>query len=132
MIGVLRQGGGRRRAVGFESVCGLVRRRQSQKLPGRRVPKFQDEPDLRSLPNPQVVAGAVADNTRLEPDLEDLFWSTGYVEPIFKGLNFRGGESDALAYVLNRNLAYIVQFHPVGGEHGSNEFQIAHLLIDSK
>jgi len=29
-------------------------------------------------------------------------------------------------------LAYIVQFHPLGGEHGSNEFQIAHLLIDSK
>jgi hypothetical protein len=28
--------------------------------------------------------------------------------------------------------AYIVQFHPVEGEHGSNEFQIAHLLIDSK
>jgi len=54
------------------------------------------------------------------------------VEPIFKGLNFRGGESDALAYVLNRNLAYIVQFPPVGGEHGSNEFKIAHLLIDSK
>jgi hypothetical protein len=47
-------------------------------------------------------------------------------------LNFRGGESDVLAYVLSRNLAYIVQFHPVEGEHGSNEFQIAHLLIDSK
>ena len=25
-----------------------------------------------------------------------------------------------------------MQFHPVGGEHGSNEFQIAHLLINSK
>ena len=32
--------------------------------------------------------------------------------------------------MLSRNLAYIVQFHPVGGEHGSNEFQIAHLLVD--
>src|SRR5271166_2072683 len=31
-----------------------------------------------------------------------------------------------------RNLDYIVQFHPIGGEHGANEFQIAHLLIDSK
>ena len=29
-------------------------------------------------------------------------------------------------------LTYIVQYHPVEGEHGSNEFQIAHLLIDSK
>ena len=26
----------------------------------------------------------------------------------------------------------IVQFHLLGGEHGSNEFQIARLLIDSK
>ena len=37
-----------------------------------------------------------------------------------------------LAYVVSRNLAYIVQYHPVEGEHGSNEFQIAHLLIDFK
>ena len=44
----------------------------------------------------------------------------------------RGGESDVLADVLIRDLAYIVQFHPVGGEHGFKEFQIAHLLIDSK
>jgi hypothetical protein len=29
-------------------------------------------------------------------------------------------------------LTYIVQYHSVEGEHGSNEFQIAHLLIDSK
>ncbi len=47
---------------------------------------FQDEPDLRPLPEAQAVAGAVADifdalvvtlgDTRLEPDLEDLLWST--------------------------------------------------------
>jgi hypothetical protein len=54
------------------------------------------------------------------------------VEPVFKGLDFPGGEAGALAYVVSRNLAYIVQYHPVEGEHGCNEFQIAHLLIDSK
>ena len=47
---------------------------------------FQDEPDPRPLPEAQSVAGAVADifdalvvtlaDTRLEPDLEDLLWST--------------------------------------------------------
>jgi len=53
-------------------------------LYGRRP--FQDEPDLRPLPEPNAVGGAVADifdalvatlrDTRLEPDLEDLLWST--------------------------------------------------------
>src|SRR3984893_14201299 len=47
---------------------------------------FQDEPDPRPLPDPRIVAGAVADifdalivsldDTRLEPDLNDLLWST--------------------------------------------------------
>jgi len=47
---------------------------------------FQDEPDPRPLPEGNVVAGAIADifdalvatlnDTRLEPDLEDLLWST--------------------------------------------------------
>jgi hypothetical protein len=47
---------------------------------------FQDEPDPRPLPDARIVAGAVADifdalvatlsDTRLEPDLEDLLWST--------------------------------------------------------
>jgi hypothetical protein len=47
---------------------------------------FHDEPDSRPLPEGNVVAGAVADifdalvstlsDTRLEPDLEDLLWST--------------------------------------------------------
>src|SRR5208283_3974209 len=47
---------------------------------------FQDEPDRRPLPEAQAVAGAVADifdalvaslgDTRLEPDLENLLWST--------------------------------------------------------
>jgi hypothetical protein len=47
---------------------------------------FQDEPDPRPLPEGHAVAGAVADifdallvtlaDTRLEPDLEDLLWST--------------------------------------------------------
>jgi SLOG family YspA-like protein len=47
---------------------------------------FQDEPDPRPLPEGHVVAGAVADifgalvvtlaDTRLEPDLADLLWST--------------------------------------------------------
>ena len=47
---------------------------------------FQDEPDPRPLPEANVIAGAVADifdaliatlsETRLEPDLDDLFWST--------------------------------------------------------
>jgi hypothetical protein len=46
----------------------------------------QDEPDPRPLPEADAVAGAVADifdaivctltDTRLEPDLEDLLWST--------------------------------------------------------
>jgi len=29
-------------------------------------------------------------------------------------------------------LGYLTQFHPAGGEHGSKELHIAHLLIDSK
>ncbi len=47
---------------------------------------FQDEPDPRPLPDPRTAAGAVADifdalmvsldDTRLEPDLDDLLWST--------------------------------------------------------
>ena len=47
---------------------------------------FQDEPDPRPLPQAQTIAGAVADifdalvatlsETRLEPDLEELLWST--------------------------------------------------------
>jgi hypothetical protein len=47
---------------------------------------FQDEPDPRPLPEGRLIAGAVADifdalvvslqDTRLEPDLEDLLWST--------------------------------------------------------
>ncbi|RAI36657.1 DUF2493 domain-containing protein [Rhodoplanes serenus] len=46
---------------------------------------FQDEPDPRPLPEGRMVAGAVADifdalittleDTRLEPDLDDLLWS---------------------------------------------------------
>jgi hypothetical protein len=47
---------------------------------------FQDEPDPRPLPQANAISGAVADifdaliatlhDTRLEPDLEDLLWST--------------------------------------------------------
>src|ERR1700756_1901379 len=47
---------------------------------------FDDQPDPRPLPEGKVIAGAVADifdalvatlnDTRLEPDLEDLLWST--------------------------------------------------------
>jgi hypothetical protein len=47
---------------------------------------FQDEPDPRPLPEARAIAGAVADifdalvstlaDTRLEPDLENLLWST--------------------------------------------------------
>src|SRR5262245_18291937 len=47
---------------------------------------FQDEPDPRPLPEAGVIAGAIADvfdaliatvsDTRLEPDLEALLWST--------------------------------------------------------
>jgi hypothetical protein len=47
---------------------------------------FQDEPDPRPLPDANVIAGAVSDifdalvatlsDTRLEPDLADLLWST--------------------------------------------------------
>ena len=47
---------------------------------------FQDEPDPRPLPEARTVAATVADifdaltatlsETRLEPDLEDLLWST--------------------------------------------------------
>jgi hypothetical protein len=47
---------------------------------------FQDEPDPRPLPDGHAISGAVADifdalvvtlaDTRLEPDVEDLLWST--------------------------------------------------------
>ena len=50
---------------------------------------FQDEPDARPLPEARAIAGAVADifdavvatlsDTPLEPDLEDLLWSTANV-----------------------------------------------------
>ena len=57
---------------------------QELQLYGHRP--FCDEPDPRPLPLAQTIAGAVADifdalvatmsDTRLEPDLEDLLWST--------------------------------------------------------
>lgn len=47
---------------------------------------FNDEPDPRPLPEAQILAGSISDifdalvvalaDTRLEPDLEDLLWST--------------------------------------------------------
>ena len=47
---------------------------------------FQDEPDPRPLPEAQILAGSISDifgalvvalaDSRLEPDLEDLLWST--------------------------------------------------------
>ncbi|QXX76150.1 DUF2493 domain-containing protein [Methylovirgula sp. HY1] len=47
---------------------------------------FQDEPDPRPLPEAHIMSGAIADifdayvttlsDTRLEPDVEDLLWST--------------------------------------------------------
>lgn len=47
---------------------------------------FQDEPDPRPLPEAQILVGSISDifdalllalsDTRLEPDLEDLLWST--------------------------------------------------------
>ena len=47
---------------------------------------FQDEPDPRPLPEGDIIAGSISDifdalvvalsDTRLEPDLEDLLWST--------------------------------------------------------
>src|SRR5438445_13372746 len=47
---------------------------------------FDDEPDPRPLPEGKMIADAIADifdalvatlsDTRLEPDLEDLLWST--------------------------------------------------------
>ncbi|GEP59083.1 hypothetical protein RSO01_62490 [Reyranella soli] len=47
---------------------------------------FEDEPDARPLPEAQTITGAIVDifdvlvstltDTRLEPDLEDLLWST--------------------------------------------------------
>ena len=50
---------------------------------------FQDEPDSRPLPEGRLIAGAVADifdalivslcDTRLEPDLDDLLWSTAHL-----------------------------------------------------
>jgi len=50
---------------------------------------FEDEPDPRPLPEPRHAAGAIADmfdamvatfqDTRLEPDLEDLLWAIGNI-----------------------------------------------------
>ncbi|WP_426441169.1 DUF2493 domain-containing protein [Bradyrhizobium genosp. P] len=47
---------------------------------------YHDDPDPRPLPEPKIIAGAIADifdafmatlsDTRLEPDLENLLWST--------------------------------------------------------
>jgi hypothetical protein len=63
-----------------------------------------DEPDLRPLPEPDAVGGAVADifdalvatlaDTRLEPDLEDLLWST---------VNLFHRAADRLQRELDRN-----------------------------
>lgn len=56
---------------------------QEMQLFGHRP--YEDEPDPRPLPEPRLAAGAVADmfdglaacleETRLEPDLEDLLWN---------------------------------------------------------
>lgn len=50
---------------------------------------FEDEPDPRPLPEPRIAGGAIADifdavvatlqDTRLEPDLEDLLWAIGNI-----------------------------------------------------
>ena len=63
-----------------------------------------DEPDLRPLPEPDAIGGAVADifdalvatlgDTRLEPDLEDLLWST---------VNLFHRAADRLQRELDRN-----------------------------
>ncbi|WP_374394877.1 DUF2493 domain-containing protein [Sphingopyxis sp.] len=56
---------------------------QEMQLFGHRP--YEDEPDPRPLPDPRLAAGAIADmfdalgacleDTRLEPDLEDLLWN---------------------------------------------------------
>lgn len=56
---------------------------QEMQLYGHRP--FEDEPDARPLPDPHLAGGAVADmfdalagcleDTRIEPDLEDLLWN---------------------------------------------------------
>ena len=63
-----------------------------------------DEPDLRPLPEADAIGGAVADifdalvatlgDTRLEPDLEDLLWST---------VNLFHRAADRLQRELDRN-----------------------------
>ena len=63
-----------------------------------------DEPDLRPLPEPDAIGGAVADifdalvatlgDTRLEPDLEDLLWSA---------VNLFHRAADRLQRELDRN-----------------------------
>ncbi|MGL3821879.1 DUF2493 domain-containing protein [Sphingopyxis sp. R3-92] len=60
---------------------------QEMQLYGHRP--FEDEPDPRPLPDPHLAGGAVADmfdaiagcleDTRIEPDLEDLLWNLVHV-----------------------------------------------------
>ncbi len=71
----------------YEAAARLISdRSRPAELQLYRCRPFQDEPDPRPLPESPVVAGAVAyifdahvailAETRLEPDLEDLLWST--------------------------------------------------------
>jgi YspA, cpYpsA-related SLOG family len=70
----------------FEPHCSSPTDRVLQELQLYGHRPFHDEPDPRPLPEGAAVAGAVADifdavvstlsDTRLEPDLEDLLWST--------------------------------------------------------
>lgn len=63
---------------------------------------FQDEPDPRPLPEAHLIAGAAADifdalvatlsDTRLEPDLEELLWSTA--NPFHRAIARIEGELD--------------------------------------
>jgi len=87
---------------------------------------FEDEPDPRPLPEGRMIAGAVADifdalvvslrDTRLEPDLDDLLWST-------VNLFHRAGERVARQLDLNEQAQRRGQVEQDGSEIRSVELE---------
>ncbi len=99
---------------------------QEMQLFGHRP--YEDEPDPRPLPEPRLAAGAVADmfdglaacleETRLEPDLEDLLWN-------LVNLFHRAGERVERTLDDNEQLQRSLQREQDGSEIRSVELEKA-------
>jgi hypothetical protein len=99
---------------------------QEMQLFGHRP--YEDEPDPRPLPDPRLAAGAIADmfdalgacleDTRMEPDLEDLLWN-------LVNLFHRAGERVERGLDDNEQLQRSLQREQDGSESRSVELERA-------